>query len=213
MNQTDNSAHYYLSMIADMVMINVLCVICCLPVFTIGASVAAAHKVMQNIVMGREGALFKEFFSAFRDVFWQASVVFLGFSVIILSIICEGILVQALCSGFLALVLLAVLSIVGIAVLAVETHTRSLMVRYHNRIGEHIHNALLLVVTRPVRSVAAVALRLMPVLLWAAAPELFWRTAVLWPIIGICGISLLESLLMKAVLVELEQQSVKIIDA
>lgn len=207
MNQTDRSAYEYLSVAADMVVINVLCVICCLPVVTIGASVAAAHKVMQDLAMGREGSGIKEFFSALRDNFLQASLAFWGFAAVLISLICQGLLIRTLCSGILELALLGLLMGMGILMLAIETHVRSLMVRYRNSIREHIHNALLLVVTRPMRSCAAVVLRLLPVVLWLAEPDLFWRTSILWPLIGICGISMLESLLMKAVFEELEMQA------
>ena len=47
------------------VLTNILTLICCIPIFTIGAAFAAHQKVMQDFVMGNHPAILKTYFTAF----------------------------------------------------------------------------------------------------------------------------------------------------
>ena len=57
--------------------LNLLWLICSIPVFTIGASTAALYAVTLKIVREREGNLTGQFFRAFRENFRQATVLWL----------------------------------------------------------------------------------------------------------------------------------------
>ena len=45
----DNPLIQLLTALADVILTNLLCLICCLPVVTAGASIAATYKVMLNL--------------------------------------------------------------------------------------------------------------------------------------------------------------------
>ena len=62
-----------LNKIADLLWLNILTIICCLPVFTIGASLSAAHYVCLKLYRGEEGYVTKDFFKAFKMNFAQGS--------------------------------------------------------------------------------------------------------------------------------------------
>ena len=102
------------------------------------------------------------------------------------------------------MVLLGITLILGICLFILASHARTLLVRYRNSLREHWHNALLLLITHPVRSLLIVAARLMPILLWNYAPDIFYRTMILWFFVGISAGDYLESLLMRNVLLSLE---------
>ena len=57
--------------------LNLLWFICCIPVFTIGASTTALYAVTLKIVNERETGLTQQFFKAFRENFRQATVLWL----------------------------------------------------------------------------------------------------------------------------------------
>ena len=56
------------------VWLNILWVICCLPVFTVGASTTALFYVTLKIVKNEEGNITRAFFGAFKENFRQATV-------------------------------------------------------------------------------------------------------------------------------------------
>ena len=59
------------------VWLNILWVICCLPVFTVGASTTALFYVTLKIAKNEEGNITRAFFGAFKENFRQATVIWL----------------------------------------------------------------------------------------------------------------------------------------
>ena len=66
-NLADNAVTHALSKICDMVCLNIMWLICCIPVVTIGASTTALYSVMLKMVKNEEGYIFRGFFKAFKE--------------------------------------------------------------------------------------------------------------------------------------------------
>ena len=101
-----------LTWIADMVILNLLCILCCLPVITAGASVAAAHKVTQNWIFQENQPVVRTFFRSFRQNFRQATVVWLITLAGVLLMALDFMLVTSYVEGAFANVMFALLVVV-----------------------------------------------------------------------------------------------------
>ena len=77
MFQHDSPLMEALSIAADYVILNLLCLLLCLPVVTIGASMTAEMDVAMRIARGEEPSVFSAFFTSFRKNFVQAEVTWL----------------------------------------------------------------------------------------------------------------------------------------
>lgn len=73
----DGPALRLVTKIAYSVYLNILWFICCLPVFTIGASTTALFYVTLKVAKEEEGSLTKSFFHSFRKNFRQSTVIWL----------------------------------------------------------------------------------------------------------------------------------------
>ena len=62
----DNVVTRALTKICDMICLNIVWLICCIPIVTIGASTAALYSVMLKMVKNEEGYIFRSFFKAFK---------------------------------------------------------------------------------------------------------------------------------------------------
>lgn len=62
--------------------LNLLWFICCLPIFTIGASTTALYDITLKVVRNEEGNITKQFFNSFRNNFKQATTIWLGLSIL-----------------------------------------------------------------------------------------------------------------------------------
>ena len=78
-----------LNKVADLMLLNVLTLICCIPVFTIGASLTACHYVALKILRNEEGYITKEFFKSFKTYFKQATVVWMIALVVIVVLVLD----------------------------------------------------------------------------------------------------------------------------
>ena len=85
-NITDNVIVRALNKICDMCCLNVLWLVCCIPVFTIGASTTALYTVMLKMVKNEEGYIFRGFFKAFKENFKQSTIMWL--ILLVLGIVC-----------------------------------------------------------------------------------------------------------------------------
>ena len=73
----DGKLFTILSRITDLVLLNILWLISCLPLFTIGASTAALYSVTLKMVKNEESYIIRSFFSAFKKNFRQATVLWI----------------------------------------------------------------------------------------------------------------------------------------
>ncbi len=71
----DNKFFVFMGRLADLCMLNILCIICCLPVVTAGASLTALYYVTMKMVRNEESYIFRSFFKSFKQNFKQATVI------------------------------------------------------------------------------------------------------------------------------------------
>ena len=61
--------------VADLIILNLICVLCCLPIVTIGPSLTALHYVTMKMVRNEESYIVKNFFKSFKENFKQATII------------------------------------------------------------------------------------------------------------------------------------------
>ena len=59
-----------------------LWILCCIPIFTIGASTTALYYTLEKVIKHERGYVGKEFFRCFKESFKQATIVWLGMVVV-----------------------------------------------------------------------------------------------------------------------------------
>lgn len=207
MNHIESPVYSFLSDAADLILANFLCTLCCVPVLTIGASLAALDKVSLDIVLGNGGGILKKFFAAFRENFRHGTLLFWLWLIVTAGLFCYGVLIYAWFSGGMAQILRMVLAVAATAVFAVTGIVRSLFVRYRSTFGEHLHNALLVIRRRPITALLIALVQMSPLLLWYFQQGLFWRLLILWPLFGLGAVSWLSNTLMKPVLEAIESEA------
>lgn len=80
--QMDSPFMRFLSVLADLMILNFLTLLCCIPIVTAGASFSAMHYVLTKMVRNEEGYIGKMFFHAFKQNLKQATVLWIGVVVV-----------------------------------------------------------------------------------------------------------------------------------
>ena len=80
--QHDSKFMSALGVMANLMMLNFLTLLLCLPVITAGASLTAMHYVLLKIVKDEEGNIPEQFFRAFKMNFRQATIIWIGMVII-----------------------------------------------------------------------------------------------------------------------------------
>ena len=189
----------------DMILLNVLFLVCCIPVITAGASVAAMHKMMQEVVYDTDCGTVKGFFRAFKANFKQATILWIIMLLVIVSLGCDALLIITFFSGSEAVKwMLILLAVLAALVCCVVAYMIPLIVRYENTLREHLTNAAVLAIIKLPRTIGLVVLNLLPAILFAVSVSVFFQTMIFWLFIGFTFTTYLEVVLLKPVFAELE---------
>lgn len=73
----DNAVMQFITKIVNTVYLNILWFICCIPIFTAGASTTALFYVTLKMAKNEEGNITKSFFHSFKENFRQATKIWL----------------------------------------------------------------------------------------------------------------------------------------
>ncbi len=143
----DNAFYRAVGKIVDLVWLNLLTVVCCIPIVTIGSSVTAMYYVGLRMVKNEEGSITKNFFSAFKDNFKKSTCIWLIALVIFLFYSCEmNILKQGIMDGYgsFKTIVFVTISLITIFIYLVLCYIFPLLARYENTIKQTVKNAILL---------------------------------------------------------------------
>ena len=186
-----------MSMIADLIILNVIYLVTCLPVVTIGAASTAMYTVCFRLGTAREGSLVKGYFRAFRDEFRQATLVWL-FLLLFGAASCVNIFIFLSMDGWMhylffpfVLFLLVVLMMMGYAF--------PLLSQFRNDTKSVIKNALIFSVAYLPRTVLIVVINVFPWALLLTNLYLFLQVGFMWVIIYFAAAAYINARLLKKV--------------
>ena len=135
----ENPVMRALSTTADLIMLNLLTILCCLPVVTVGAALTALNTAAIKIVRGEETAPVKDYFRAFRVNFKKGTILGLVFLLIFAVLI-----VDYLAAGNAVSILRPVIAAIALLVLMLGQYAFAMLARYENTLRGTLKNALLL---------------------------------------------------------------------
>lgn len=135
-----------LNRISDLVILNVLWFICCLPIVTIGASTTALYYVTIKIVNEEDAYVAKNFFKSFKENFVQSTIIWLILGAFGAAVVWDFFLLPNQISPESPLYtgLFSVLCLAGFLTLLVLVWVFPLQARLENKIRHTFKNAVLL---------------------------------------------------------------------
>lgn len=202
----DNPFFQFMEHVADFFVLNVLTIICSIPLVTAGAALTAHHKVMQNLVMGSEQPVVKSFFRAFAGNFKQATVVWLLAAAVIALLAIDVWLIYLYLDG-IAMMLYVILAVIAVVILGTVIYAFAMIARYENTLKEHLRNSFVLAVGQLPKTVLMVAICAIAPILVLLAFDLSFNLLLILATVGISLIVYAHTLLLKPVFVMLECKS------
>ena len=71
----DNKFFSFMGRVADLMILNLLCIVCCIPVFTAGPAIAAMYYITLKMARNEESYVVKGFFHSFKQNLKQGIVI------------------------------------------------------------------------------------------------------------------------------------------
>ncbi len=155
--QNDSPASRFLNKVLDLFLVNLMWILSCVPVVTVGASTTAMYTVLMAMVRGKDYVVWKLFWKAFKENFRQATVIWLIFAAALALLAADlvgfYVLVDQLPMKsvmFIGFVLLSV------TVLCALFYVFPLLACFENTVKNTLKNALLFTLCNPIKTVLLV---------------------------------------------------------
>lgn len=185
--------------------LNVLWIVCSIPIFTIGASTTALYSVMMKLINKEEGRITQSFFKAFKGNFRQATKEWLIVMLVLIAIAGE-LYFSWVCETESYSRFYMILGVVELVFVAVTLpYVFPLTARFENTVWNTFKNAFLLSVSDPLSWVKIFLAWFMPVFICVWYPIVFFYIWYLWLILIIGLIAYGSSFTIRKVLKRVEE--------
>lgn len=129
-----------LNKMADLMWLNILTLICCIPVITAGAALTSMHYVALKIVRNEESYITRSFFKSFKTNFRQATLIWL--LLMLVAAILGGDYYIITKSGMqFSQVLVVLIMAAGVLVICTSLYVFPVLAKFDNTIMGTIRNA------------------------------------------------------------------------
>lgn len=182
--------------IGNTFLVNLCFIVCCLPIFTIGAATTAVYSVY--LLDKDETWAVTKFFRAFKSNFRQSTKVFLVILCLIVVILLNFYALSAYNiagSGFLYFVLY----VASFLVLSVSVFSFGLIAKFENTVKQTLKNAFVLTVGMALPALMIVFVTLLPLVLLMVDPEVFLDSVLLWLLAGFALCTKFNAFIMKQI--------------
>ena len=188
----------FMSRLADLIILNLLWIVFCIPVVTIGASTTAMYRVTLNMVRGEGSGVVRMFWDAFRLNLKQAVLIFLILLIPVLLVIYElwlylsGAVGQSMWLGL-------VFCCPSLILALVLAYVYPLLAQFDNSIRNTLKNACYLAIGNLPFSLVMAVLNLAAPILFLCVPEIFMKSCIFWIVIGAALVATLNALLLRRI--------------
>jgi len=172
-----------LNKVADLLWLNVLTIICCLPIVTIGASLTAMNYMALKIARNEECYITRGFFKSFRENFRQATVIWLILLLVIVVLGTDYLIMRGSENTGFVKVFWGILGAVALMAASTAVYVFPVLARFDNTVPRTLKNAFMISLMQfPKTIVMLVA--------YAIPPFLFFTVVPVMPLCLMFGLSL-----------------------
>jgi uncharacterized membrane protein YesL len=169
-----------LNRIADMMWLNILTLICCIPIITIGPALTALHYMALKMVRNEECYITKGYFKAFKDNFKQSLILWLILLAVVGVILGDFYIMRT--AQFHTVIRMVITAASALIVFTV-VFLFPVQARFENTILRTIKNAFIMSVIQFPKTILMIVLYVIPIALFIFFPQTT-------PLIFLFGLSL-----------------------
>lgn len=195
-----------LTKVFDLMVLNFLVIMCCIPIITIGPAITALFYVTMKMTVNEDAYIVKSFLKSFRQNFKQAIFIWIFVAVVGIATIANYFIMFQVGSEFpvlLAVFIVAIEIFFGIAMLYIFP----LLARFENTSVALLKNAVLLSILHFPTTILLAILFLLPLILVVIIPgEVFDLMTLMpvWMLFGISGPTYVSSIFLNKIFKKLE---------
>lgn len=200
----DSPLMIFLSNLTDIVVLNVLCFICCIPIITIGPSVTAMHYVTLKIVRDEEIYVLRDYFKAFKENFKQSVIAWLVFLVITAVFFVDYLILKDMGLENTK-VFFMIIGAIYLLVCLTMMYVFPLMARFENSLKQTVKNALFMSILHIFKTIVMAVIYAIPFVLL----PLHYNVLMFFLLVGLSGPAYFNSFIWKSIFKKYEPEKVE----
>lgn len=159
-----------LNKFADLIWLNILTIVCCIPIITAGASLTAMHYMCLKIARDEECYITKGFFKSFKMNFKQATIIWILELLVALFLFGDLWIIYRSGIEFHILIHIAVI-LVAVLVLLISAFVFPVLAKFDNTIFKTIKNSLVISMAQLPKSVVYIVLTVLVFVITIYLPQ------------------------------------------
>lgn len=166
----DSPLMHFLGKMADLMILNLLTLLCCIPIFTAGAAFTAMHYQVLKIVRDEECYVAKGYFKAFRENFRQATAIWL-IMLLIAAVLGADFYIMYKSDIEFHVIFRAIMGAIAIFTVFTLLYVFPAQAKFANPVFRTIKNALAMSILQAPKTILMAVLYLIPVVLFIYIPN------------------------------------------
>lgn len=196
----DSRLMVFLTRVADLVLLNVLWLLCCIPIVTIGASTTAMYHVLRHLQNDEISGVTRDFFQCFKADFRQSTPVYLVLLVPTAAVVYNFFLIfmpenAELIPSYLSVVWM----FSALLVAFVGSMAFPFMAHFSDTLWHTLRNSAVLALAKLPRTILVTVLNLSPIILMFISVDFFLRSSIFWLLIGGALVAYLNLMILRPV--------------
>lgn len=179
----DNKFFAAMGRAADLIVLNLAFLVCCLPVVTIGASVTALYYVTLKMVRNEESYLVRGFFKSFRQNFRQATLIW-GILLAAALLLGADFAIIGIFPDTPLRVLRYPLMVIALFLAMIFLYVFPILAKFENTLWGTLKNALLMSLRHLPYTLAMLVITIVPMAFTLSNPVVFAYGLFLWVMLG-----------------------------
>ena len=180
----DSPIMSFLARVADLVILNVLWLLCCLPVVTTGASTTAMYHVVRHLQEESISSVTRDFFRSFKSDFRQATPVYLLLLIPTAAVVMNAWILSAQSSDVVPVYVRAIWMVSALMLTFVVSFVYPVMAYFDDTVWKTLRTAAVLAIAKLPRTVLISAINLLPIIMLFVSLPFFLKSSIFWLLIG-----------------------------
>lgn len=161
----DNPFMRALTKLADLLWLNILTLICCIPIITVGAAMTSLHHTCLRMARDEDGNITRGYFRFFKEQFKQATILWLGMLVVIAFVVGDFYIIALAGEGIPNFVRIILWIITGVLACG-GVFIFPMQARFVNPIKDTLRNAFMGSLLQLPRTVLMLLITCLPLILF-----------------------------------------------
>ena len=188
----DNKFFTFMGKVADLMILNVIFIICCIPIVTIGPALTAMNYVTLKMARNEESYIIRSFLKSFKENLKQGILIWLIMLVLGIVLITDYMIMRNLDSGFMQVIKYG-LGMITFIYLMVMLYIFPLLSKFDNTLKNTFKNAILMSIRHLPFTILMMLITYIPLGATILLPIVLVYGAIVWIMIGFSLIAFINA--------------------